>query len=330
MAINLKSFNIPSIEQQFKEDNRGGLGAFGEGILHAYPQALERLKGALDKGEISVSKYLEIGRTIASRADEVYSGLARSGSSQANAANAANPFPGLQKYGFKIDAGKPQGDAKRFNVDLGQSYERKLREELLPGNLSSEEREELLSTIPEDIGFDTERFAIEREGVRQKMQGKKTLEEQKGIQKTRLDELASLLGKQEEQSFNTNIPEIAGTAQAQGFLETSGFGNALARERSRLAQNTQNVLGLQSLADRDFEVSRVGEIAKGLNDYQTSGLQRYFGTEDRDHSEALARELARLSQPQQPKMSAWDKAAMIGQAAGPIIGAVGAGMRKGA
>lgn len=121
-----------------------------------------------------------------------------------------------------------------------------------------------------------------------------TLERQKAIQDQRLKDLASFLSAEEGRKFNQAIPEIAETSQAQGFLETSGFGNALARERVKLAGDTSARLTEQGLADRDFEVGSIGATTAGTRDLLTGGLERKFSLDDLDRSEALSRELARL------------------------------------
>ena len=121
-----------------------------------------------------------------------------------------------------------------------------------------------------------------------------TLEKQKGIQSQRLQELSSFLAAEEGRKFNQSIPEMAETAQGQGFLNTSGFGNALARERVKLAGDTSARLTEQGLSDRDFEVNALGGTNTNTKELLTGGLERKFSLEDLDRSEALSRELARL------------------------------------
>lgn len=266
---------------------------------------IKRLRESLDRGEIEVSEFLKKGKEAAQYAYDTYLNMAPAGASSAAMVNfiVDEMKAGNGWSGFKLD--------KNNNIKplaLGQEYEERLRQELIPSNIQGEEREALLKEIPTDIGFDTDRFAVEREAIRQKTQQKTVLEQQKGIQKDRLGELATLLAAQEKRQFEDAIPEIASTAQAQGFLETSGFGNALAREKARLAANTQTALGLQALDDRDFEVQAVGDIVKNLNQMQTAGLQRKFGLDDREYSENLARELARLSKPDIKQPSSLERA----------------------
>lgn len=123
---------------------------------------------------------------------------------------------------------------------------------------------------------------------------RKILEEQKGIQSSRLTNLAALLAEQQKHDFNQSIPGIAETAQSQGFLETSGFGNSLANKYESLTRDTSFELARQGLNDRDFEVSSLGEISKGTGDLNVAGLERRFSVNDRGRSEELSRELAKL------------------------------------
>lgn len=173
---------------------------------------------------------------------------------------------------------------------------------------------------------DRKRIRLQQE--QQRALRRKALEEQKGIQATRLEDLTNLLAQEEQRKFTQAIPEIAETAQAGGFLETSGFGGALARERSRLAGETAFRLGEQSLADREFEIGAVGDIAEGTIGLGTAGLEREFSVEDLTRSENLARELARIGRPvpQQVSSARGGSNVLQGGLGGAAIGAqVGGG-----
>lgn len=148
-----------------------------------------------------------------------------------------------------------------------------------------------------------------------------TLAKQKAIQQQRLQELAAFLGSEEDRKFNQSIPEIAESAQAQGFLETSGFGNALARERAKLAGDTSARLAEVGISDRDFEVGAIGGTNTQTKDFLTGGLERKFSLEDLDRSEALSRELAKLGVVNPKEPSSTDK---FLNNAGPILGGIGA------
>jgi hypothetical protein len=148
-----------------------------------------------------------------------------------------------------------------------------------------------------------------------------TLGEQKTVADRRLKDLASFLSSEENRKFNQDIPGIAETAQAQGFLETSGFGNALADRRAQLMGDTSARLTEQGLADRNLEINALGGIGQNYNNLATSGLERTYSTEDLTRSEALSRELAILGVVNPQKVSDTDKAL---QYAGPILTGIGA------
>ena len=169
-----------------------------------------------------------------------------------------------------------------------------------------------------------DRDMIEKLAKTQEGQARTTLNEQKGIQKTRLDELTKLLAGQEDRHFNTAIPELANTAQNQGFLETSGFGQSLANARVGYAADTDAELKKQALADRDLEIGAIGDIGANNRNLGTSGLQRQFSVIDNTRSEALSRELAKLGVVN-PSKSSKPSDLQTGLAtAGPILQGVGA------
>jgi hypothetical protein len=151
---------------------------------------------------------------------------------------------------------------------------------------------------------------------------RKILGEQGDLQKQRLNDLATLLAQQNNQQFNRDIPGIAETAQGQGFLETSGFGNALSRDYTNLQQDTNNKILSQGLADRDLQIQGLGGIGTNNNNLATSGLQRQFSVTDQARADDLARELGALGVPAPAKgPSGLDKALTY---AGPILSGVGA------
>ncbi len=151
------------------------------------------------------------------------------------------------------------------------------------------------------------------------------LGEQTGIQKTRLNDLAKLLTETQDAQFNRDLPGIANTSQGQGFLETSGFGTALANRFKDLSAMTSEKIAEQGLKDRDLEVSAIGDIGTNSNNLATGGLQRTYSTEDLTRSEELARELGRMgvSAPANVNTSA-DNFARYAQGAGSLLGGIGA------
>ena len=139
-----------------------------------------------------------------------------------------------------------------------------------------------------------DRASIEQLARMEEERKRKVLEEQKGIQSKRLTDLAALLAEQQKTEFNRDIPQIANTAQGQGFLETSGFGNALSRDYTNLTKDTSMELAKQGLADRNFEVGAIGDISEGTGGYNQSALARKFSVLDTDKANNLAFELGKM------------------------------------
>lgn len=167
-----------------------------------------------------------------------------------------------------------------------------------------------------------ERQQIEKLAGTEEAKSRAILGEQTKLQEQRLSDLASLLAKQQDAKFNRDIPDIAETAQGQGFLETSGFGNALAKRYKDLTAQTSEELARQALTDRDLAINSTGQIGQNANDLYTSGLERQFSVTDNAKSEALARELAKYGVPTPAKgPSTTDKLLQYG---GPVLSGVGA------
>ncbi len=154
------------------------------------------------------------------------------------------------------------------------------------------------------------------------------LDKQDQLRKTRLTELASMLASQTDTQFNRDIPGIANTAQGQGFLETSGFGNALSRDYTGLKTDMANRVAAQGLEDRNAYVTGIGDIATGRNNMSTSGLQRQFSDIDTSKANELALKLGAMGVPAPARgPSQTDK--IIG-ATGPILSGIGAVKAAGA
>jgi len=167
-----------------------------------------------------------------------------------------------------------------------------------------------------------ERKQIDQLAKDQETGSRNILNEQKTIQQQRLSDLATLLAEQQGTAFNREIPKIANTAQGQGFLETSGFGNSLADKYKELTEDTSFQIARQGLSDRDLEISGIGDIGANNRNLGVSGLERQFSVTDNARSEALARELGKLGVPAPMKQpSTTDK---LLTNAGPILSGVGA------
>ena len=175
---------------------------------------------------------------------------------------------------------------------------------------------------------DRDRQRITDEQAEQERIMRENLAERTQISQDRMAEFTELLAAEEERKFNQAIPELANTAQNQGFLETSGFGNALANERAGLAGQTAFTLAGQALADRNMELEGIQGIGNNALGLRTSGLERTFSQGDQFNSEQLARELGQLgvAAPAQASSSSPNMlgGAVTGAAAGSAFGPYGA------
>lgn len=196
----------------------------------------------------------------------------------------------------------------------------------LPGETLNDFRNRMVSNTTGDLvtnpGNIEDTYRLHQLQQDEEAKSRGILGEQTTIASKRLNDLASLLAKQQKTQFNEDIPGLAETAQGQGFLETSGFGNSLASRYKELSAKTSAEIAKQALADRDLEIGGLGKIGENANALATGGLQRTFSTEDLTRSEALARELAKYGVPAPAKQpSTSDK---LLQYSGPILSGVGA------
>lgn len=186
--------------------------------------------------------------------------------------------------------------------------------------------------IPGDIDRQADQFLIEREGLRQQEQSRRAFEGQRAIRGERLGDLSDLLLRQEEFQFGQRRPTIAEEAQTGGLLRSSGFGEALARERRGFAEQSRLALSQQALSDREFEAQGISGILGQRQAFQGSALQRRFSLEDFERSARLSRELGASSAPQVgggkgfSLGSAASGAAIGGGIGGPPGAAIGAGL----
>jgi hypothetical protein len=102
----------------------------------------------------------------------------------------------------------------------------------------------------------------------------------KDERKTRRSELAKLLGEQSETAFSTNQPGILEDLSARGLLHSSGTGDALAKERARLATLESQALRGQELSDLDTEQSLQQAIMDRTLGYGDANLERSFSLDD--------------------------------------------------
>lgn len=304
--IDLSQYTPQALIQRFPGNN--GLDGYARGLID--------LKKALDTGKISVSQYLKVAKPLANRGQLAAHQTASSGSEGASAYTASGISNAMQQAGFT-----PGVELGKMQVDLGQKYETQLREELIPANVTGEAREKLLKDIPLDIGFDTDRFAIEREGIRQRLQTEEEAAQAKTARGSALDELAGLLNKQADEAFDVNRAGIMEDLNSRGLLRSSAVGKSFADERARQKNVSENIIAAQSISDRDADINALVQAGAAQRGFQSAGLQREFGLEDLTRSQNLAMMIAEMSKPQAKGKTSGEKWAQGATAAAPIIAA---------
>ena len=135
---------------------------------------------------------------------------------------------------------------------------------------------------------------IGAESDRQAEQRRKLFETLRGFREKRLSDLGELLREQQAFEFEEAIPGINEAAQTGGLFRSSGLGEALAKEGTRLTKRTGFALAQQSLADREADIEGITGITQGRLGFQTAGLKRRFSLEDFDKQVAIAKEFGEL------------------------------------
>jgi hypothetical protein len=315
------SFNLPT-NVNVARQNQQAQAAVSNATQDKINQ-LKALRAQLDGGQIGVSDFLKAGQPLAAQVNQELFSLAGQGSNNASLATKM-----LQD--FQSNSGfKQSGDGNQsVAANLPAQYQQKLREELLPANLSPEERKALLNDIPTDIGFDTDRFKLEQEGVRQKMQGQQDQADAATIRSQRLKDLSTLMAQNDMRRFQQAVPGVAEDANAKGILRGTGFGEALASKANQLQADTDQALAQQGLTDRDAEANGVLSLGDSLRGFQTAGLQRQFSLSDFSKNKDFALQQAEAMQPKQQGKSNGEKWAQGLNAGASVVGA-GSAAKKG-
>jgi len=257
----------------------------------ARTDALIALRGAMEAGDVLVNDYLKAGKKVGKLLAADFRALPNSPRGSA----LANQFQGGTGFLFIGDAN--QGNVEIQTHEFSDDFQKRFREEILPDNLTPEQREEFLNDIPFDIPIESDRFAAEREGIRQRLQTEEAQEEAATERETGLSDLADLLTEFRGRQFKSDIPILAESAQARGQLDSSGFGNELARRQAQLASQSEQILGMQGLSDRDAEILGQLKATEGMLGFQTAGLQRQFGLDDQQANFIRQLQIANLTQP---------------------------------
>ena len=250
---------------------------------------LRDLRGSLEAGEINFDQFRDVGQSLAQRInDDLFAIGNRGGGAARDQASL------LARFQSETGFGQSEGNVRQVSINpqtLPQNVQGDARNQLLPDNISEEERNFLIGGIPDDISIGSDRFDIEREGVRQKLQAFRQHQQNVETRSGRLDELSSLLAGEQERQFGLNSPFIQEDLQQQGLLRSSALGESFGREQARLSGAREFGIAQQSLSDRDADIQERNAILSGAQGFQSAGLQRGFSLDDFRREAALARSL---------------------------------------
>lgn len=211
-----------------------------------------------------------------------------------------------------------------------------------PENMTNKEAqfaaaiEELRRAAPED------QARIMKEVEEQKRLGAGYAGESSSKRAAMLTKLSDLLVSQQNRQLKDQIPELAEQANLKGIFRSTGLGNSIGREASKLAAQTSDELARQSLYNTEQDITDMQGVNQDYLRGRYSGLERSFSLEDMARQGLIAKTTGQLVQPAPVKTpSAKGSGALqgalggagigasvggpYGAAAGGLIGAVGGG-----
>lgn len=144
----------------------------------------------------------------------------------------------------------------------------------------------------------TDQALIEQEGQRQYQQQQDFITSDAARREAARQQMAQLLTKQAQESFSETLPLTAEDYNAGHLLNSSGYGNEVARQQGSLAQQIANKLGETGLQDVNLQTQQQQDALGGLLGYQSSGLNRNFSLQDFQRQAQLSREIGAMSVPQ--------------------------------
>lgn len=137
-----------------------------------------------------------------------------------------------------------------------------------------------------------------------------------------LDDLSSLLIKQQQAQLSDSLPSIYEDLNTRGLLRSSALGDRVSTEQARLARQTSEALAQQGLADRNQALNQLTGIEESYLTGRESALGRRFSLEDYARQIAASKELGALAMPvQQAQPSGKGGSALQGGLGGAATGA---------
>lgn len=98
--------------------------------------------------------------------------------------------------------------------------------------------------------------------------------------KKALADLSTVLADSQKRQLMDRVPELAEQANLQGIFRSTGMGNAIAQEASKLAAATSDQLAQQGLADREANITDKQNVDSAYLQGRYSPIQRELSLED--------------------------------------------------
>lgn len=150
----------------------------------------------------------------------------------------------------------------------------------------------------------------------------------KSARQAMLDDLTGLLEQSNTRQFNEAAPEIYEDLNSRGIFHSSGVGQALAKEKGRLASISGEQLALQGLRDRETNLGEITGAEEAYLGGREGALNRRFSLEDFDRQVRAGVQLGVNTQPKPAptggKASGAVGGALSGASAGSTFGPKGA------
>lgn len=155
----------------------------------------------------------------------------------------------------------------------------------------------------------------------QKNLRKNTYEQQVAGRKAMLDELSGVLQKQQQAMLNDQMPGIYEDLNTRGLLRSTGLGEKVGLEASKLARQTSEELAKQGIMDRNAAINDLGTIEENYLGGRGSAIQRRFSLEDFDRQVAAGVKLGINATPSVSQPSGKGSGALQGGLGGATVGA---------
>lgn len=273
----------------------GGSGTYQEGNAFAAVNTIKQLKAKLDNGDIDYATYVKQAQPIADFIGSEALRLGAGGSAPAKVGQQLWQSFTTSGTGFNRDPNS--GDIVISHLKAPSSIVNKELQALIPGDLTDQQKQNLIASINPDMAIGSDEYKIQQEALRQAAQAYRSQNQASAERKTNLGTLRDSLTKQADEAYNANSPAILDDLNARGLLGSSAVGKSLAQERTRQLQLTDALVAQQSLADSGADINSVLDIGATQRAFQTSGLQRDFSSSDNARAFQQALALSNLTKP---------------------------------